>query len=360
MYAHARFPRRGMKQARNPSWTAPHSGTLRGEDEIPTEYRRGRVEPAKTEPGADETTARTPSAPFDTVFEPAYGTAVPVAPNVRRVTGRNPSAFTFFGTNAYVIGTESCFVVDPGPDLDEHLAAILDAVAGRPVEAILLTHTHRDHTGLVRRLAERTGAPILGEGPHRASRAAFAGEDIRLDASGDVDLVLDRRIADGETLRLGGIDVTTIATPGHCVNHLAFQLGGDGLVLSGDHVMVWSTSIVAPPDGAMRDYMASLDRMLARDDRLYLPGHGGPVTKPKPFVRALIAHRRMRERAIIECVSSGDDTIAHIVATVYRTTDRALHGAAGLSVLAHLEDLVERGIVTADGPPTLAARYALA
>ncbi len=300
------------------------------------------------------------AAPFDKAFDPDYGTAVPVAPNVFRVTGRNPSAFTFYGTNAYVIGTKSCFVVDPGPDLDEHLAAIRGAVDGRPVEAILLTHTHRDHTGLVRRLAEISGAPILGEGPHRAARPAFPGENIRLDASGDVELVLDRRIADGETMRLGGIDVTAIATPGHCVNHLAFELGNDGLVLSGDHVMAWSTSIVAPPDGAMRDYMASLDRMLARDDRLYLPGHGGPVAKPRAFVRALIAHRRMRERAIVERLASGEDTIADIVAKVYRNTNRKLHGAAGLSVLAHLEDLVERGIVTADGPPTVAARYALA
>ncbi len=300
------------------------------------------------------------ATPFDTAFDPAYGTAVSVAPNALRITGRNPSAFTFYGTNAYVIGAERCFIVDPGPDLDEHLAAILGGVDGRRVEAILLTHTHRDHTGLVRRLAALTRAPIIGEGPHRAARPAFAGEDIRLDATGDVDLVLDRQIADGETLSLGGVEVTAIATPGHCVNHLAFQLGDDGLILSGDHVMAWSTSIVAPPDGAMREYMASLDKMLARDDQLYLPGHGGAVTKPRPFVRALIAHRRMRERAIIERLSSGDETIADIVATVYRTTDRKLHGAAGLSVLAHLEDLLERGIVTADGPPTLAARYALA
>ena len=300
------------------------------------------------------------AAAFDTVFDPAYGKAIAVATHVLRITGRNPSPFTFHGTNAYVVGTQSCVVVDPGPDLDEHLAAIMEAVAERPVEAILLTHTHRDHTGLVRRLAAITGAPVVGEGPHRAAREAFPGEDIRLDAAGDVDLVLDRRIAGGETLGLGGLDVTAIATPGHCVNHLAFAIGDEGLVLSGDHVMAWSTSIVAPPDGAMRDYMASLDRMLARDDRLYLPGHGGAVTRPKAFVRALIAHRHMRERAILDRLAAGEETIPAIVAHVYRGTDARLHGAAGLSVLAQMEDLLARGVVVADGPPTLGARYALA
>ena len=296
---------------------------------------------------------------FERAFVPAYGTPVPVAPGVSRITGRNPSPFTFHGTNAYVAGRDTCFIVDPGPDIDEHLAAILAAVDGRRVEAILLTHTHRDHTGLVRRLAQRTGAPMLGEGPHRAARPLRDGEGSLLDAAGDTDLVFDRHLADGETLVLGGMPVTAIATPGHCANHLAYAVGDDGVVLSGDHVMAWSTSIVAPPDGSMRAYMASLDRLLSRDDRFYLPGHGGPVTRPHAFVRGLIAHRRMRERAILDRLAADDRTIPVIVAAIYRGTDPSLHGAAGYSVLAHLEDLVERGIVEADEPPSLDAHYRL-
>lgn len=297
---------------------------------------------------------------FQTDFDPAYGRLVPVAAHIGRVTANNPSAFTFAGTNSYVAGRTGCFVVDPGPDDDAHLDALVAAIAGRPVEAILLTHTHRDHTGLVRRLAALTGAPIVGGGPHRASRPLRDGEAHRLEAAGDTDLAFDRILSDGEQLTLGGLPVSVVATPGHCANHLAFAVGEDGVLLSGDHVMGWSTSIVAPPDGAMRDYMASLERLLTRDDRLYLPGHGGVIAAPKPFVRGLIGHRRMRETAIVRRLADGDRTIPEIVAALYKTVDIRLHGAAGLSVLAHLEDLVARGVVACDGPPTLATIYTAA
>ncbi|MEF2553129.1 MBL fold metallo-hydrolase [Aurantimonas sp. A2-1-M11] len=295
---------------------------------------------------------------FQTDFDPAYGRLIPVAQGICRVTAPNPSAFTFAGTNSYLIGGERCVVVDPGPDADAHLDALVVAIAGRPVEAILLTHTHRDHTGLVRRLAALTGAPLLGGGPHRAARPLLAGEAQRLEAAGDTDLVFDRILADGETLTLGGLPATAIATPGHCANHLVFAVGDEGVLLSGDHVMGWSTTIVAPPDGAMRDYMASLDRLLQRDDRLYLPGHGDVISAPRPFVRGLVAHRRMRETAIVRRLDDGDRTIPEIVAALYQNVDPRLHGAAGLSVLAHLEDLVTRGVVACEGPPTLAASYA--
>jgi glyoxylase-like metal-dependent hydrolase (beta-lactamase superfamily II) len=294
---------------------------------------------------------------FQTDFDPAYGRSIAVAPNICRVTAHNPSAFTFAGTNSYVFGLQTCCVVDPGPDDDTHLDALEAAIAGRPVEAILLTHTHRDHTGLVRRLAARSGAPVVGGGPHRASRELRAGEAEQLEAAGDTDLAFDRVLADSERLMLGGLAVTAIATPGHCANHLAFAVGGDGVLLSGDHVMGWSTTIVAPPDGAMRDYMASLDRLLQRDDRLYLPGHGGAIAAPKAFVRGLVSHRRMRETAIVRRLKDGDSTIPQIVAALYRTTHPRLHGAAGLSVLAHLEDLVARGLVTCEGPPSLRTVY---
>lgn len=293
-----------------------------------------------------------------TRFDPSHGAAVPVGDGILRVTARNPGPFTFHGTNSYVIGRTRCVVVDPGPDLPEHGAALAAAVAGRPVAAILLTHTHRDHTGLVGHLRAETGAPVIGGGPHRPARPILAEEAGRIEASADTSIVFDRVLGDGEQLTLGGVAVTAVATPGHCANHLAFAIGTDGVLLSGDHVMAWSTTVVAPPDGSMRDYMRSLDRLLARDDRVYLPGHGGPVERPAAFVGGLIDHRRQREAAILARIAAGDRTIPPIVAALYRDTDPRLHPAAGLSVLAHLEDLVARGLVATEGDASLAGTYA--
>ncbi|UIJ71128.1 MBL fold metallo-hydrolase [Aurantimonas sp. HBX-1] len=295
---------------------------------------------------------------LDTSFDPAHGDAVAVAEGVLRVTARNPGPFTFHGTNSYVIGGARCFVVDPGPDTPEHAAALAAAIAGRPVDAILLTHTHRDHTGSVARLQAATGAPVMGGGPHRPARPMLAGEAERLEASADTSIVFDRVLADAETVTLGDVPVTAIATPGHAANHLAFAVGADGVLLSGDHVMAWSTTVVAPPDGSMRDYMASLERLLARRDRIYLPGHGGPVETPAAFVRGLIGHRRMREAAILERLAAGDRTIPAIVSVLYRGVAPHLHPAAGLSVLAHLEDLVARGLARTESAPSLGATYA--
>lgn len=294
-----------------------------------------------------------------TAFDPRHGEAVPVAPGILRVTARNAGPFTFTGTNSYVLGTgEAAIVVDPGPNDEAHLAALLSAIAGRPVEAVLLTHTHRDHTALVPKLLAATGAPpLIAEGPHRPSRPLEPGEENALDAAADP-IRPDRRIADGESLALSAARITAIATPGHTANHLAFAVGEAGTVLSGDHVMAWSTTIVAPPDGRMSDYMASLDKLLARDDRLYLPGHGGPVERPQAFLRGLRMHRRMRETAILERLRAGDRGIGEIVAALYREIDPRLHPAASLSVLAHLEDLAASGRVVSDGPVRLAGHYA--
>ncbi|WP_102959878.1 MBL fold metallo-hydrolase [Mangrovicella endophytica] len=295
---------------------------------------------------------------FDTHFDPAHGVAVPVAPFVTRVTADNGGPFTFRGTNSYVVGgPDAVVVVDPGPDDTRHLAALLSAIACRPVAAILLTHTHRDHTALVPQLKAATGAPVIAEGPHRAARSLHAGETNLMDAAGDTGLTLDRLIADGERFALPGLDITAVATPGHTANHLALEIGGTGTLLSGDHVMAWSTTVVAPPDGSMGDFMASLDRLLERDDTLHLPGHGGPVARPRPFLRALRAHRRMRESAILERLRVGDRQIPAIVAAIYRNTDPRLLGAAGLSVLAHLEDLVARGLVVSEGPPLIGSAF---
>lgn len=294
---------------------------------------------------------------FRTDFAPRHGQAVPVAPGVERVTAPNAGPLTFHGTNSYVVGRRSVAVIDPGPQDDDHHAALTAAIAGRPVSHILVTHTHVDHSPLARRLAAETGAPVYAEGPHRAARPLHPGEINPLQESCDTDFVPDHALADGETVEGDGFRLTAVHTPGHAANHSAFALEGSGILFSGDHVMAWATTVVAPPDGSMSDFMASLDRLLRRDDRLYLPGHGGPVDRPRNFIRALKAHRRMRERAVLDRIRAGDGRIADMVKVIYRDTDPRLHGAAALSVLAHVEDLVARGLVASDGPPTLAARY---
>lgn len=297
------------------------------------------------------------SLDFDTRFEPAYGEAVAIAKGVARLTVNNPSPFTFHGTNSYILGTDTLAVIDPGPDDDAHLEALIRAIAGRPVSHIFVSHTHRDHSPLAARLKALTGARTVAEGPHRSARPLHLGEVPAMDASSDTDFVPDIVVRDGEVVEGDGWRIGTVLTPGHAANHAAFALEGTGILFSADHVMAWSTSIVAPPDGAMSDYMASLDKLIKRDDRIYLPGHGGPVTAPKKFVRGLKAHRKMRERAIIERLNAGDRTIPDIVKAIYRDTDPRLYGAAGLSVFAHLEDLVERGKATSDDAPSLTGIY---
>lgn len=294
---------------------------------------------------------------FDTHFDPSYGQAIPVAPDVQRVTVENPSPFTFHGTNSYVVGRDAVCVIDPGPEDERHFLALLRAIDGRPVTHVLVSHTHRDHSPLARRLAETTGALTAGEGPHRSSRALRVGETNALDASADMEFTPDIMLADGDRIEVGQMIIEAVLTPGHTANHTAFALTGTGILFSADHVMAWSTSVVAPPDGAMSDYMASLDKLLDRDDTFYLPGHGGPLAKPAPFLRGLKAHRRMRERAILERLRAGDRTIPELVAVIYRDTDPRLHGAAGLSVLAHLEGLVEAGAVAAEGEISISSAY---
>jgi glyoxylase-like metal-dependent hydrolase (beta-lactamase superfamily II) len=294
---------------------------------------------------------------FDMQFDPAYGAAVEVAPGVRRLTVPNPGPFTFHGTNSYIVGRETLTVVDPGPEDEAHFRALTAAIGERPVSHIFVSHTHVDHSPLTGRLKEATGAVTCAEGPHRPSRPLRIGEVNPLDASADTDFVPDMALADGALVEGDGWALRAIHTPGHTANHAVFALEGTGILFSADHVMAWATSIVAPPDGAMADYMRSLDRMMERDDSRYLPGHGGPLEKPQPFLRGLKAHRKMRERAILERLRAGDRTIPQMVAAIYRETDPKLHGAAGLSVLAHLEDLVVRGEVLAEGEVSIDAAY---
>ncbi|MBH0237118.1 MBL fold metallo-hydrolase [Methylobrevis albus] len=285
---------------------------------------------------------------FDRAFEPDYGVAVEVAPGVRRLTARNAGPFTFRGTNSWLIGTSELVVIDPGPADEQHLAELLAAIGGRPVSHILVTHTHRDHSPGAAALARATGAMLVGEGPHRPARPLAA--TAQTEASADRDFRPDLLLGDGDRLPTAAGEFTALATPGHTANHLAFALAGSDLVFSGDHVMGWSTTIVAPPDGAMADYMRSLDRLEALGPTRLLPGHGGIVADGAGFIAGLRAHRKAREAAIVDAVAGGAAEIPAIVARVYAGLDPKLVGAAALSVLAHLDDLAERGLVRATGP----------
>jgi glyoxylase-like metal-dependent hydrolase (beta-lactamase superfamily II) len=270
--------------------------------------------------------------------------AVRVEPLVRRILAANPSPFTHTGTQTYVVGRGEVAVIDPGPDLPDHVAAILTATAGERIVAILCTHTHRDHSPASRALKAATGAPIIGCAPLTLEDAGP-----RADAAFDADYRPDRVLADGETIAGHGWTLEAVATPGHTSNHLCFGLRESGALFTGDHIMGWSTTVVSPPDGDMGDYMRSLDTLLGRSDRIYYPAHGDPVEEPQRFVRAVAAHRRQRERQILDLLEHGAQPVPDMVAAMYRGLDPRLHGAAGRSVLAHLIDLEARDRVWRDG-----------
>ena len=280
-----------------------------------------------------------------------------IAPGIQRLTVNNPGPFTFHGTNTYIVGEGRVAVIDPGPEDEAHFEALMHALRGRVVTHILVSHTHADHSPLAARLKQATGAAVLAQGPHRPARPLHLGEQNPLDASADHDFRPDETLEDGTEIHGDGWKIEAVFTPGHTANHMAFALPQAGVLFPADHVMAWATSIVAPPDGAMVDYMASLDKLLQRDDAVYFPGHGGRLTAPGKFVRALRAHRKMRERAVLERINCGDTNIRDMVKVIYRDTDPRLHGAAALSVMAHIEDLVSRGKVATNGPVALDGRF---
>jgi glyoxylase-like metal-dependent hydrolase (beta-lactamase superfamily II) len=294
---------------------------------------------------------------FEMEFEARYGEAVSVAPNVHRITAPNGGPFTFHGTNSYLIGTKTLALIDPGPDDEAHLTALLNAIGGRKLSHIFVTHTHRDHSPLTAKLVAATGAKTYGYGPHVAARELGTGETNFLDSSADYNFMPDFLMKQGDIVVGDGWAIEGVFTPGHTANHLAFALCHTGILFSGDHVMAWATSIVAPPDGSMDAYMKSLDVLITRDDRLYFPGHGGPVRNPDQYVRALRSHRLLRENAILSRLKKGDRTISEIVKVIYRRTDPRLHGAAALSVFAHLERLIERKLVKTGESPSLVGVY---
>jgi glyoxylase-like metal-dependent hydrolase (beta-lactamase superfamily II) len=277
-----------------------------------------------------------------------YAKLEQLEPGIARVLAHNPSAFTYYGTQTYLIGENGVVVVDPGPDLPEHLEALQNAIGGRPVVAITCTHTHRDHSPASRPLAEATGAPIIGCAP-----LALETVGPRADAAFDGDYVPDRVLENGETLEVDGKSLIAVATPGHTSNHLCYAY--EGALMTGDHVMGWSTTVVVPPDGDMAEYMRSLDKLRQRDDRVYFPAHGPAVTNPQQYVRHLVGHRMQREKQILTLVGEKPRPIPDIVANAYPGLDPRLVVAAGGSVLAHLMDLEKRGLVEREGESWKAA-----
>ncbi len=278
---------------------------------------------------------------FDRDFKAVPGAVEHVSPLVRRVLCNNPSPYTFTGTSSFIVGRGQVAIIDPGPEDDAHLAALLGAVRGETVTHILVTHSHADHSPLAARLKMATGAAAVGYG----AVATSDNPGLCVDASIDHAFNPDRRTGHGEILVGKGWTIEAVFTPGHMSNHLCFALREENALFTGDHVMASSTSVIAPPDGNMGQYMASLRLLLERDDNIYLPAHGPSRRDPKPLVRGLIAHRQMREAAILDRIRKGDRTIADIVRAIYAGIDPKLHGAAALSTLAHIEHLIEQGLV---------------
>jgi glyoxylase-like metal-dependent hydrolase (beta-lactamase superfamily II) len=298
--------------------------------------------------------------PFNRNFPLKPGVAEEVVPGVRRVLSNNPSPFTFTGTVSYILGHGKVAIIDPGPDSEEHAAALLDAVRGETVTHILVTHTHRDHSPNTARIKAATGATVYAEGAHRASRPRYESEKHNPESGADRDFRPDVQVGNGDPIEGEGWRLEAVATPGHTANHLAFAWPERSINFVGDHVMGWSTSIVAPPDGSMIDYMASLDRLTARPEQLYFSGHGPEIPDGPRYVRFLIRHRRAREASILHRLAKGEADIPALVRAIYIGIDPRLTNAAGYSVLAHLEDLVGRGIVATDGDPVIGGTYRLA
>jgi len=269
-----------------------------------------------------------------------YAIVEALEPGVARLLARNPSPFTHFGTQTYLVGDEELVVIDPGPDLPEHVEAIVTALKGRPLAAIACTHTHRDHSPASSALKEATGAPIIGCAP-----LVLESIGPRADASFDKDYAPDHVLADGEPIEFDGGRLVAVATPGHTSNHLCFAYGD--VLFTGDHVMGWSTTVVVPPDGDMAAYMKSLEVLRKRGDRIFYPAHGPAVTKPAQLVRGMAGHRLQRERQILKLIGDKARDIPDIVANAYPGLDQRLVPAAGGSVLAHLLDLQKRGLVEA-------------
>ena len=293
--------------------------------------------------------------PFRREMTFEYGVAAEVAPGVRRIVANNPSDLTYKGTNTYLIGSEEVAVIDPGPDLPEHIQSILAATSGEKISHILISHTHKDHTASVPALKQATGAAVMGFDPKDAPRGVAAVIDNGVehqDQFVDFDFEADHYLCDGETVTGKDWTLEAIWTPGHAPDHMCYGLQGHRRVFTGDHIMGWNTTMVAPPEGTMAHYMKSLEKLLPRNDIEFFPGHGGRVTEPRRVVRTYLMHRQMREAAIMGCLKQGIGTVEGIVEKVYGTSKKdsiASYAAASSSVFAHVVFLYERGLVEPSG-----------
>ena len=305
-----------------------------------------------------------PALRFNRCLDFQYGVLETVAPSVRRMIARNPSPFTFHGTGTYVVGHGRVAIVDPGPALDEHIEALVHGLRGETVTHVLVTHTHRDHSPGCALLRRHTPAPTYGFGPHGSGRPEAGEETAVVEEGADFEFAPDVEVRDGDVIECDGFSFECVHTPGHTSNHMCYRLREDRALFCGDHVMGWSTTIVSPPDGHMGTYIASLARLLHGDDRTYWPTHGAPIRDPKPWVRSLIEHRRLRARQVEACLRDGIDTIPKMVKRLYHDLPPPMHPAAARSVLSTMTLLVERGnavcVDSASGSASLDARYALA
>ncbi len=285
----------------------------------------------------------TQAVQFDTDFRPLHGQAVQQASGIVRVTAPNASPYTYTGTNSFLLGHERLALVDPGPEDERHSAALLSAIDGRPVTSILLTHTHKDHSASARKWSQRLGAPLWFGGQHRLSRPLRRFEINPIKKSCDWHLLPDRILADGEIIEAGDLSVSAHTTPGHCANHLAFGIVGTDILLSGDHVMGWNSTLVSVPDGSMADYFASLDKVIALPFLQYLPAHGGPIADGRAHATALKAHRQMRNEQVIAAVRGGARTLGQVVDTIYPSQPARVRLAARMTINAHVEYLEALG-----------------
>ena len=284
-----------------------------------------------------------------------YGRVSVLTPMIRRVIAENPGPFTFMGTGTYIIGRGEVAVIDPGPYDEAHIEALQHALKGETVTHILVTHTHRDHSPGVRLLQPETGAPSYGYGPHGGDKNLPKVEE-----GGDFDFTPDVVIKDGDVIEGKDWTVEAVHTPGHTSNHLCFALREENVLFSGDQVMGWSTTVVSQPDGDMADYMASLEKMLKRNDATYWPTHGAAIEDPKSHVAGILAHRHQREDQIEACIAEGRTTIEEMVEAMYVGLDPRLHGGAKRSVQSHLIHMVAQGRVACAGEPEMDTVYGLA
>jgi len=290
--------------------------------------------------------------PFKRELSFEYGKPADISPLIRRVVAKNPSMFTLHGTGTYIIGRDKVAIIDPGPDLPEHVSALLSAVQNETVTDIVITHTHIDHSPAARAVKAATGAKTWGFGPHGTSSNGPEVEE-----GADREFVPDQELGDGNIVAGKGWTLEAIHTPGHTSNHLCLALQEENVMFSGDHVMGWSTSVISPPDGNMGDYLASLEKLTTREEVRYWPTHGPAIENPRPFVHAFINHREKRETQISECLAAGRTNITDIVKDLYAGVDSRLHRAAARSVLAHLIHMVESGRAKCDSVPHIDGIY---